>query len=121
MNFVGNIPVDYKPKQLWKVFKHCGKIEKIWFRSIAPESFITNKTNIAKGKMYGDQKNNKNAYILFESDASIPAALELNNFVIQDEDSYNNRSQAEYPSCTLPPFRTFPYTAPHPMSPALAP
>ncbi len=46
--FVGNIPVDLVPKKLWKVFKGCGKIEKIWFRSIAPSSMITDRRNIGK-------------------------------------------------------------------------
>ena len=84
MVFVGNIPLSFKPKQLWKVFKSCGKIEKIWFRSIAPKSFITNRANIVKGKMFGDQKNNKNGYILFEQEDSVPKALELNNYTIED-------------------------------------
>ena len=32
--FVGNVPVSTTAKQLQKVFRECGKIEKIWFRSV---------------------------------------------------------------------------------------
>lgn len=95
MIFVGNIPVEFKAKQLWKVFKDCGKVEKIWFRSIAPESLVTNKTNIAKGKMYGEQKNNKNAYILFETEDSVPKALEFNNHLIQEDPPFHIRVDSE--------------------------
>jgi len=46
--FVGNIPVEMTPKKLWRIFKACGKIEKIWFRSIAPSTMITDRRNIGK-------------------------------------------------------------------------
>jgi len=53
---------------LKKHFKACGKIEKIWFRSIATQQ-DTKKPERAKiiTNMYGLQKDNKNAYILFEN------------------------------------------------------
>jgi len=53
---------------LKKHFKACGKIEKIWFRSIATQQ-DTKKPERAKiiTSMYGLQKDNKNAYILFEN------------------------------------------------------
>lgn len=33
--FVGNLPLECTPKQLKKYFKTIGKVEKVWFRSIA--------------------------------------------------------------------------------------
>ena len=84
--FVGNIPVDLPPKKLWYVFKNCGKIEKIWFRSIAPSTMITDRRNVVKGKMIGNQKNNKNAYILFADASSVEEALKLNNHPISNSD-----------------------------------
>lgn len=84
--FVGNIPVDLAPKKLWYVFKNCGKIEKIWFRSIAPSTMITGRRNVVKGKMIGNQKNNKNAYILFVDPSSVEEALKLNNHPIHNSD-----------------------------------
>jgi len=35
--FVGNIALSATSKQLKKHFQACGKIEKIWFRSIATQ------------------------------------------------------------------------------------
>ena len=32
--FVGNVPVNSSAKSLQKLFRECGKIEKIWFRSV---------------------------------------------------------------------------------------
>jgi RNA recognition motif-containing protein len=84
--FVGNIPLDLAPKKLWYVFKSCGKVEKIWFRSIAPSTMITDRRNIIKGKMLGTQKSNKNAYILFENEAGVENALQLNGHTIHNSD-----------------------------------
>ena len=89
--FVGNIPIDLPAKKVWHVFKNCGKVEKIWFRSIPPSSMITDRRNIVKGKLIGNQKNNKNAYILFEDESSIDAALKLNGFLIQEEPPFHLR------------------------------
>ena len=77
--FVGNINLTTSSKQLKKHFKPCGKIEKIWFRSIATDQ-ETKKPERAKilTNMYGVQKDNKNGYILFESKDSIAQALLLN-------------------------------------------
>jgi RNA recognition motif-containing protein len=84
--FVGNIPLDLAPKKLWYVFKSSGKVEKIWFRSIAPSTMITDRRNIIKGKMLGNQKNSKNAYILFENVESVENALKLNGHTIHNSD-----------------------------------
>jgi len=84
--FVGNIPITLPAKKLWYVFKHCGKIEKIWFRSLPPSTMITDRRNVVKGSMIGGQKNNKNAYILFAEEASIEGALKLNNHAVDNPD-----------------------------------
>ncbi|CAI2367344.1 unnamed protein product [Moneuplotes crassus] len=84
--FVGNIPVGMAPKKVWKVFKGCGKIEKIWFRSIAPSTMVTDRRNIVKGGMIGTQKNNKNAYILFAEGSSVAEAIKLNGYVVHNSD-----------------------------------
>jgi RNA recognition motif-containing protein len=33
--FVGNVPLDANLKQIKKLFKVHGKVEKVWFRSVA--------------------------------------------------------------------------------------
>ena len=52
--FVGNVPVDSKPKDISKLFKEYGPIEKIWFRSVAT-TMETKKPKSAqvKTKDYG--------------------------------------------------------------------
>ena len=52
---------------------------------------ITERRNVVKGKMIGNQKNNKNAYILFKEESSIEEALKLNNFLIQEEPPFHLR------------------------------
>jgi len=66
--FVGNLSLDTSSKELKEHFKGSGTIEKIWFRSIALEhdSKLPQKAKIIK-EMYGKQKDNKNAYILFST------------------------------------------------------
>ena len=49
-------------------------------------TLITDRRNIVKGKMIGDQKNNKNAYILYESASSVEEAVKLNNYAIHNSD-----------------------------------
>ena len=65
--FVGNIPLDVSSKQLKKLFGEYGKIEKVWFRSVATvlDSKIPLKGKIIM-KEFSDQKDNKNAYVLYE-------------------------------------------------------
>jgi RNA recognition motif-containing protein len=78
--FVGNVPVEASAKQLQKVFKGCGKIEKIWFRSICitEESKKPQRAKIIS-KEYGVHKDSKNAYVLFQDKASATEAkLKLN-------------------------------------------
>ena len=58
-------------KQLQKMFRACGKIEKIWFRSIcvAEESKKSTRAKIIT-KEYGGFKDNKNAYVLYREEQS---------------------------------------------------
>ena len=65
--FVGNVPLDLGPKQLKKLFAEYGKIEKIWFRSVATilDSKMPLKAKVIL-KEFSDQKDNKNAYVLYE-------------------------------------------------------
>jgi RNA recognition motif-containing protein len=32
--FVGNLPLEFDQNDLRKIFKECGTVEKIWFRSV---------------------------------------------------------------------------------------
>ena len=52
--FVGNCPLDASKKDVLKVFRQYGSVEKVWFRSIAcdHESKITHKGKIIK-QQYG--------------------------------------------------------------------
>lgn len=78
--FVGNVPVDATAKQLQKVFRACGKIEKIWFRSICVED-ESKKPQRAKiiNKDFGNFKDSKNAYVLYkELDSVVQAKERLN-------------------------------------------
>ena len=78
--FVGNVPMTTTAKQLQKLFRACGKIEKIWFRSIcvAEESKKSKKAKIIT-KDYGEFKDNKNAYILYrEASSCTEAKLKFN-------------------------------------------
>lgn len=69
--FVGNAPVNASAKQLQKLFRACGKIEKIWFRSICitEESKKPQRAKIIQ-KDFGTYKDSKNAYILFKEESS---------------------------------------------------
>ena len=66
--FVGNVPLDTTRKYLEKLFGKHGKVEKIWFRSIAldHQSKVPLKAKIIR-QQYGEQKDNKNAYVLFSA------------------------------------------------------
>lgn len=85
--FVGNVPLETTRIQLEKLFKKYGKVEKVWFRSLALEhmSKVPTKAKIIKGQ-YGTQKDNKNAYVLFKAkEDALKASLELNQTVIGDK------------------------------------
>ena len=81
--FVGNVPMSTTAKQLQKLFRACGKIEKIWFRSIcvAEESKKSKKAKIIT-KDFGEFKDNKNAYILYREAQSCADAKQKFNQVL---------------------------------------
>lgn len=67
--FVGNLPLDCSTKHIKIKFQAFGKVEKVWFRSVATQ--MNSKVPL-KGKIimseFGDQKDNKNAYVLFATE-----------------------------------------------------
>jgi hypothetical protein len=72
--------LDTTRKYLEKLFGKYGKVEKVWFRSLALDfdSKIPHKAKIIT-KQFGQQKDNKNAYVLFSSkDEAVKATQELN-------------------------------------------
>jgi len=64
--FVGNLPVATTVKALKHLFAGHGKVEKIWFRSIATtmDSKQPERAKIIT-KNFGAQKDSKNAYLLY--------------------------------------------------------
>lgn len=81
------MPLETTRKYLEKLFGKYGAIEKVWFRSLALEhdSKIPMKAKIIKNQ-YGEQKDNKNAYVLFKSkDDAVKATAELNQAVVGDK------------------------------------
>ena len=76
------MPLTTTGKQLRQLFSKYGKVEKVWFRSVATilDSKLPIKAKIIKAE-FGDQKNNKNAYVLFDSKEQAQAAVAaLNQF-----------------------------------------
>lgn len=73
--FVGNVPSDTTAKKLQKLFRACGKIEKIWFRSICvvEDSKKPQRAKIIT-KELGNFKDSKNAYILYKEEKSCQEA-----------------------------------------------
>ena len=84
---MGNVPLDTTRKYLEKLFGKHGKVEKVWFRSIALEvdSKVPQKAKIIT-KQYGEQKDNKNAYVLFsDKEEAKRATQELNQVVVGEK------------------------------------
>ena len=83
--FVGNIDLDMTSKQLKAVFSPHGKVEKVWFRSIpiVMGTRVPQKAKIIK-KEFSDQKDNKNAYVLFSNaDEAQVAKTKVNQKEVQ--------------------------------------
>lgn len=106
--FVGNLALSVNAKKLKKLFSKFGKVEKVWFRSVATqlESKIPARAQIIKGDL-GDQKDNKNAYVLFtKKEDAVDAKTNLNQTVIDDKhirvdiDLKEERLQNDY-DCTI--------------------
>jgi len=69
------VPSDTTAKKLQKLFRACGKIEKIWFRSICvvEDSKKPQRAKIIT-KELGNFKDSKNAYILYKEEKSCQEA-----------------------------------------------
>lgn len=79
--------MDTSRKYLEKLFGKYGTVQKIWFRSLAldKDSKIPHKAKIIR-QQYGDQKDNKNAYVLFSTkEEAASATKELNQVVVGDK------------------------------------
>ena len=69
------------------MFRVCGKIDKIWFRSICitEESKKPQRAKIIQ-KEYGNFKDSKNAYILYKEEASAQdAKVKFNQVLFMDK------------------------------------
>lgn len=77
---MGNVPLDVDRRQIKKIFTAHGEIEKIWFRSIATEhdSKQPHKAKIIQNN-FGQQKDNKNAYVLFKTKEQAQMAAKAMN------------------------------------------
>mgnify|MGYP000893987558 CR=1 FL=1 len=85
--FVGNLSLDCTQKQLKKHFNEkAGPVDKVWFRSVAT-SQDTKKPERAKiiTGMHGQQKDNKNGYVLLKDKSSMDKALSLNQSLFMDK------------------------------------
>uniref|UniRef100_A0A8C4WY54 RNA binding motif protein 34 n=1 Tax=Eptatretus burgeri TaxID=7764 RepID=A0A8C4WY54_EPTBU len=71
--FVGNLPVSCKKQTLKKMFETCGPIRTIRFRS--PPSLL---------RKVHPNRSNIHAYVVFQEQQSVSAALERNGAEIQD-------------------------------------
>ena len=78
--FVGNLPLETTAKQLRQLFGVHGKVDKVWFRSVATimDSKLPQKAKIIK-KEYSDQKSTKNAYVLFDTTEQAKKAADALN------------------------------------------
>lgn len=74
--FVGNIPISSEKKNLQKLFKGAGEIEKIWIRSVPvdTESKISVKGKVIL-KQYVSNASSKNCYILFSKQEEAQKAV----------------------------------------------
>ena len=88
--FVGNVPVDVKPKEIVKFFKKYGLVESTRVRSVAVVGTkvseannykLFRKASIIQGKVNRDVKDTCNAYVVFKEKSSVEKALEDNNCI----------------------------------------
>eukprot|EP01119_Soliformovum_irregulare_P012682 TRINITY_DN3306_c0_g1_i2.p1 TRINITY_DN3306_c0_g1~~TRINITY_DN3306_c0_g1_i2.p1 ORF type:complete len:352 (+),score=110.15 TRINITY_DN3306_c0_g1_i2:51-1106(+) len=87
--FVGNLPTNQDfsqlKKELRKFFGECGKIDSMRFRSAVVGEKKKNKRAAVIKEEFGEDSNSINAYIVFESEESIPAALKMNQTQFLDK------------------------------------
>lgn len=84
--YIGNIPIETDKKEIYKLFKNEGSIDKIWVRSV-PTNIESNKPKKAKValKDYSSACKTKNCYILFKDVQAVENAVQrLNNVVFKE-------------------------------------
>jgi nucleolar protein 12 len=88
--FVGNLPVDQTVKTISAIFKEFGDVESVRLRSVptagakvdqAGNQDLVRKVSINK-KMFGDQKGSFNAYVVYQSNEAVSAALAANGRLV---------------------------------------
>lgn len=79
--FVGNIPIKSKKKNIKALFKDCGVIESIRFRSVPLDAPNKNrKIAVVKQEVHADRMS-MNCYVVFDCRNSCKRAMKLNNKV----------------------------------------
>ena len=88
--FVGNVPLAVTRKELSIFFKRAGPVESVRIRSVAIEGTkisnqkdlkLNRKASYILGKVNAQVKDTVNAYIVFKSADSVPAAVDFNGTV----------------------------------------
>jgi nucleolar protein 12 len=97
--FVGNVPLETKREKLAKLFKSCGPVESVRFRSVPVKN-----TKLPKkaAVLSGDRlpiRDSMNAYIVFQNEKSVDAALSMNGTLFQNKHLKVDR--AERPSISV--------------------
>ncbi|KAK7195717.1 Double RNA binding domain protein 9 [Novymonas esmeraldas] len=88
--FVGNLPNTIQKRDVEKIFKPCGSITAVRIRCQALEQLDEKHQNmgravrVLRGEIKKDGKYSATAYVLFDSAASIAAALEKNGLVFHN-------------------------------------
>jgi nucleolar protein 12 len=81
--FVGNVNVAARANHVKAVFSAYGKVEAVYFRSVAFKKINLNRAINAKhGALHPDRKS-KNAYVVMGDEAQMKAALAANGTVLQ--------------------------------------
>jgi nucleolar protein 12 len=81
---VGNVPVSLAHKDLKRLFASCGKIEKVWFRSVPVEqNKLGKKANFILGK-YSEGADSMNGYVRFAEKSQAEQACGMNGTVVGD-------------------------------------
>ncbi|KAL6770879.1 hypothetical protein ACKKBF_B33070 [Auxenochlorella protothecoides x Auxenochlorella symbiontica] len=77
--FVGNLPASASRKSLKRLFSSCGAVESVRLRSLAIKQDLKmpRKSALLAGELDKDRASG-HAYVVFEDEASLPAALALN-------------------------------------------
>jgi len=112
--FVGNLPLDTTRKSLAAIFRDCGAIDSTRLRSVATSAIkvapsragdqgYVKKVYVNTDRIDASMKHNAQGYVVFESEDSIPQALEKNNTSIGPHhilrvDSVSSEKKVEDPS-----------------------